>query len=81
MSQHKCSILSFSGGMDSTSLLLNLLSQNHKVYAVSFKYGQKHGVEVDFAKKNISYLKNNGFILFYICGIDTGSYIPISYHC
>ena len=61
MSKNKCSVLSFSGGMDSTSLLLNLLAKNHDIHAISFKYGQKHGVEVDFAKKNIDYLKNNGF--------------------
>ena len=57
----KCSVLSFSGGMDSTSLLLKLISKNHIVHAISFKYGQKHEVEVEFAKNNISYLKNNGF--------------------
>ena len=61
MLKNKCSVLSFSGGMDSTSLLLNLLSKNHSVHAISFKYGQKHEVEVNLAKKNISYLKNNGF--------------------
>ena len=61
MLKNKCSILSFSGGMDSTSLLLHLLSKKHDIHAISFKYGQKHGVEVELAKKNISYLKNNGF--------------------
>ena len=61
MLKNKCSVISFSGGMDSTSLLLNLLSKNHDIYAISFKYGQKHGVEVEHAKKNIVYLRNNGF--------------------
>lgn len=61
MLKNKCSVISFSGGMDSTSLLLNLLSKNHDIYAISFKYGQKHGVEVEHAKKNITYLQNNGF--------------------
>ena len=61
MSKNKYSVLSFSGGMDSTSLLLNLLSKNHTVHAISFKYGQKHGVEVELAQNNVSYLKNNGF--------------------
>ena len=51
MSTNKCSVLSFSGGMDSTSLLLNLLSKNHDIYAISFKYGQKHEVEVELAKR------------------------------
>ena len=61
MSTNKCSVLSFSGGMDSTSLLLNLLSKNHDIYAISFKYGQKHEVEVELAKKNIKYLSDSGF--------------------
>jgi len=61
MLKNKCSVLSFSGGMDSTSLLIKLLAKNHDIHAISFKYGQKHEVEVDYAKKNISYLKNNGF--------------------
>jgi len=61
MLENKCSVLSFSGGMDSTSLLLHLLSKKHDVYAISFKYGQKHEIEVELAKKNINYLKNNGF--------------------
>tara|TARA_Y100001970_G_scaffold94742_1_gene119392 strand:+ start:3499 stop:4293 length:795 start_codon:yes stop_codon:yes gene_type:complete len=61
MLENKCSVISFSGGMDSTSLLLHLLSKKHDIYAISFKYGQKHVVEVELAKKNITYLKNNGF--------------------
>tara|TARA_B100001123_G_scaffold438619_1_gene573760 strand:- start:41 stop:832 length:792 start_codon:yes stop_codon:yes gene_type:complete len=61
MLKNKCSVLSFSGGMDSTSLLVKLLAKNHDIHAISFKYGQKHGVEVEYAKKNINYLKNHGF--------------------
>jgi len=61
MLKNKHSILSFSGGMDSTSLLLNLLNKNHSVHAISFKYGQKHEIEIDFAIKNITYLQENGF--------------------
>ena len=53
-------VLSFSGGVDSTSLLLKLLAQQNDVYALSFDYGQKHKIEIEFAKKNISYLKDNG---------------------
>ena len=57
----KHSVLSFSGGLDSTSLLLHLLNQNQVVHCVSFIYGQNHSLEVDKAKKNISYMSNNGF--------------------
>ena len=55
------SVLAFSGGMDSTSLLLNLLKNNQFVYAVSFNYGQKHVIEIEHASRNIEYLINNGF--------------------
>ena len=61
MLKSKYSVLSFSGGMDSTSLLLKLLKKGCFVYAVSFKYGQKHQIETKLAKKNISYLKKSGF--------------------
>ena len=61
MLRNKCSVLSFSGGMDSTSLLLHLLSRGDDVCAISFKYGQKHDIEIELAEKNISYLKSHGF--------------------
>jgi len=54
-------VLSFSGGIDSTSLLLNLLNNKQKVYALTFNYGQKHKIEIEFAKKNIDYLSSQGF--------------------
>ena len=57
----KYSVLSLSGGMDSTSLLLHLLSRNQIVYSLSFIYGQNHSIEIDKASENISYLINNGF--------------------
>jgi 7-cyano-7-deazaguanine synthase len=54
-------VLSFSGGLDSTSLLLHLLCKEKSIYAVSFDYGQKHKIELEFAKRNIDYLKSCGF--------------------
>ncbi len=54
-------ILSFSGGIDSTSLLLNLLLKKETVYALTFNYGQKHKIEIEFAKRNISYLSDSGY--------------------
>ena len=56
-------VMSFSGGMDSTSLLLRLLQEGYKIDCISFNYGQKHSIEIDRAKKNISYLNDNGYIL------------------
>jgi 7-cyano-7-deazaguanine synthase len=57
----EAAVLSLSGGMDSTSLLLHLLVRDFKVFAVSFNYGQKHGVELQRAKDNIAYLKKCGY--------------------
>ena len=54
---NKLAVISLSGGIDSTSLLLHLISKEFIVYAVSFDYGQKHKIEIDRAKKNINYLK------------------------
>ena len=58
---NKLAVISLSGGIDSTSLLLHLLSKQFTVYAISFDYGQKHIIEIDKAKKNINYLKENGY--------------------
>lgn len=54
-------VVSLSGGMDSTGLLLRLLNEGRKVYALSFFYGQKHSVELERLKLNLSYLKEKGF--------------------
>ena len=55
------SVLSLSGGLDSTTLLLHLLARKEIVYAISFNYGQKHEIEIEFAKRNIDYLNKNGY--------------------
>ncbi len=55
------SILSASGGMDSTALLIHLLELGHEVHALSFDYGQKHKLELERLKKNIIYLNENGY--------------------
>ena len=53
------SVMAFSGGMDSTGLLLRLLAEGHSVYCLSFDYGQKHRIELERAKSNIEYLREN----------------------
>ena len=53
---NKIAVISFSGGMDSTSLLLHLISNDYRVYALSYNYGQKHKLELEKAKENIQYL-------------------------
>lgn len=56
----KQAVISFSGGMDSTCLMMHLLSKGYKVNAYSFDYGQAHAVELRLAKKNIKYLQKLG---------------------
>ena len=57
----KSSVISLSGGLDSTALLLNLIYNKYKIYALSFNYGQKHKIELDKAKLNVKYLNSEGF--------------------
>ena len=53
-------VVSLSGGMDSTGLLVHLLAKGCKVFGVSFNYGQKHCLELDRLQSNLDYLKDNG---------------------
>jgi 7-cyano-7-deazaguanine synthase len=54
-------VMALSGGMDSTGLLVRLLADRYKVSCISYDYGQKHVVEIERAKANISYLADNGY--------------------
>lgn len=44
-------ILCYSGGLDSTTLLYQLQYEGHEVHCVGFDYGQSHRKEMDVAKK------------------------------
>ncbi len=50
---NRVAVISVSGGMDSTGLLLNLLANKFKVYAISFYYGQKHKIQLLNIQRNI----------------------------
>jgi 7-cyano-7-deazaguanine synthase len=52
----KQAVLSLSGGMDSSTLLLRLLADGYEVTALSFDYGQKHSVELERAQSLVRYL-------------------------
>ena len=55
----KQAVLSLSGGMDSSTLLLHLLANGYDVTALSFDYGQKHNVELERAKDLVNYINNS----------------------
>jgi 7-cyano-7-deazaguanine synthase len=65
----KQAVLSLSGGMDSSTLLLNLLYYDYEVTAISFDYGQKHKIELERAKELVKYLNS----------INMGYYAPITH--
>jgi 7-cyano-7-deazaguanine synthase len=52
----KKAVLSLSGGMDSSTLLLHLLANGYEVTALGFDYGQKHRVELERAASLVEYL-------------------------
>ena len=52
-------VVSLSGGMDSSTLLLRCLSEYDNVTALSFDYGQKHRVELERAQSLVDYINKN----------------------
>lgn len=54
----KQAVLSLSGGMDSSTLLLHLLANGYEVTALSFDYGQKHSIELERAQELVDYLNS-----------------------
>ena len=61
----KQAVLSLSGGMDSSTVLLHLLANDYEVTALSFDYGQKHNVELERAAELIEYLDRSGYSVNY----------------
>jgi len=58
-------VVSLSGGMDSSTLLLRALKEYDSVTAMSFNYGQKHVVELERAQSLVDYLTENGHKINY----------------
>ncbi|MEE2641996.1 MAG: 7-cyano-7-deazaguanine synthase [Planctomycetota bacterium] len=54
-------VVSLSGGMDSTSLLVHLLAKGCTVHGISFDYGQKHVLELERLRTNLRYFADRGF--------------------
>jgi 7-cyano-7-deazaguanine synthase len=78
MNNMKHVVISLSGGMDSSTLLLRCLKEYDTVTAISFDYGQKHRVELERAQSLIDYLNDNFYETNHR-GDDFGKYSPINY--
>ena len=71
-------VLSLSGGMDSSTLLLRCLREYQNVTAISFDYGQKHRVELERAQDLVGYINtqlyrvgdNYGVIKYQVIKLD-----------
>ena len=75
-------VVSLSGGMDSSTLLLRCLKEYDTVTALSFDYGQKHVVELERAQSLVHYLNNNPTRIFHHDHIPGGfeeSYPSVNY--
>ena len=54
------SVMALSGGMDSTCLLLRLIAEGDEVIALSFRYGQRHVLELECAERTVLMLREHG---------------------
>lgn len=64
-------VVSLSGGLDSSTLLLKALSEYDSVTALSFFYGQKHRWELEQANSLVEYLKEkNKKVTYRIIKLD-----------
>ena len=75
-------VVSLSGGMDSSTLLLRCLKEYDTVTALSFDYGQKHIVELERAQSLVHYLNDNPTRVFHHDHVPGGfeeSYPSVNY--
>jgi 7-cyano-7-deazaguanine synthase len=45
-------VLIYSGGLDSTVLLYDLINKDAEVFALTVDYGQRHSKEIEYARRN-----------------------------
>lgn len=59
----KNAVVLFSGGLDSSTCLAIAKSQGYNAYALSFRYGQRHEVELDAARRVAKHLGAAGHLI------------------
>lgn len=76
----KYCVLSLSGGLDSSTLLLHLLARGFEVQCLSFDYGQKHKIELEKATELVEYI--NDYYNHLMDGLpsqNSPSYFPVKH--
>jgi len=63
---NKKAVLLYSGGLDSTTILYQLLKDGYDVHPLLVFYGQKHNVELQFAEKLLKELNVKDYLVFNI---------------
>ena len=69
MARTKNAVVLLSGGLDSTTVLAIAKDQGYSPYALSFRYGQRHAIELDAAKRVANDL---GAVRHVVADIDRG---------
>ena len=64
MDENKKSVILLSGGLDSTTTLAIAKAGGYKVWAISFRYGQRHSIELDCAKRIASKMDVREHLIF-----------------
>jgi 7-cyano-7-deazaguanine synthase len=57
-------VVLLSGGIDSTTTLAIAKSQHFQVFAISFRYGQRHALELECARKIASHFQVDKHLIF-----------------
>ena len=67
MPEKKNAVALVSGGVDSAVALALAIRDGFRVYALSFDYGQRHGIEIEAAKQIANHL---GVVRHFVCAIN-----------
>lgn len=55
MNYNKNAVVLSSGGIDSTTVLAIAKSEGYEIYSLSFRYGQRHALEIEASKKTAQF--------------------------